>query len=326
MDDGSAAVACVGMPKDSPTRTTADKSQTDYDRGFERCVVTFIDILGYKHLLKTRHAEDIVKVVNALRSFAAGDADDWPNRSDEVRLYTQAFSESVSDAVVRVRTVDTRSKDGPSVYELIDLTSAIIECVNQGILIRGGMTIGPVHVGQNGEGPIFGNAMVRAYEIEENEAVYPRIMIDDEALQAYLQDESLWRSGKFSSNEAQMGLLHIGVAEDGSHFVDYLRATDGLFDDGVAGQLTFLMKHRKLIVDGLQSADAKARRKLVWLANYHNKFIAELRAQYDMSDPDGEFHEEIGVSPSDLFDSLTIEQSWTKVVTRLDELAGVADL
>ena len=44
-----------------------------YERGFERCVVTFIDILGYKQILKTRHAEDIAKVVKALRTFTAGD-------------------------------------------------------------------------------------------------------------------------------------------------------------------------------------------------------------------------------------------------------------
>jgi hypothetical protein len=317
------------MPKKASAPPPPDKAPTDYERGFERCVVTFIDILGYKHLLKTRHAKDIAKVVNALRSFTAGDADeeDTPKSSDEVRLYTQSFSESVSDAVVRVRTVDTQSKDGPFAYELIDLALAIVECVNQGILIRGGMTIGPVHVGLDGQGPIFGNGMVRAYEIEENEAVYPRIMIDDEALQAYLSDKSLWQDGEFNPHEARLSVQYLGVADDGSHFVDYLRAADaGEFDDGVAGQFTFLARHRKLIVDGLKSTDAKVRRKLVWLANYHNRFVAELRVKYDMNDPNGAFYDEIGTSPPKLFDSLMIEQSWTNVISRLNDLAGDVEL
>lgn len=161
------------MPADSEITSGPEATLTDYDRGFERCVVTFIDILGYKSLLKTRHAADIVKILKSLRAFTAGDADDedLPTRTDEARLYSQSFSESVSDAVVRVRTVDTQSQDGPFLYELIDLMHATIECVNQGILIRGGMTIGPAHIGLDGKGPIFGNAMVRAYEIEENEAV-----------------------------------------------------------------------------------------------------------------------------------------------------------
>lgn len=301
------------------------KAPTDYDRGFERCVVTFIDILGYRNLLKTRKAEDIVKVVQALREFTAGDADgdEPPTRLDEFRMYTQSFSESVSDAVVRVRTVDTQSKDGPFVYELIDLMHAIIECVNQGILVRGGMTIGPVHIGLDGKGPIFGNAMVRAYEIEENEAVYPRIMIDDGALAAYLSDQSLWQYGAFDQDEARMTMNFIGVAEDGSYFIDYLRAAGpGEFDDGVSGQFNFLQKHHKLIAENLDTDDAKVRRKFVWLANYHNRFISELRQQYDMNDPNSDFEREIGTSPRQLFDKLMIEVRSAGIVA---ELGAIAD-
>lgn len=96
----------------------AQPESTAFDRGFERCVVTFIDILGYKQLLKTRHAADIVKVVKALRRFTKGDTNEDvpPTRSDEMRLYTQSFSEPVSDAVVWARTIDTQSQDGPPVY------------------------------------------------------------------------------------------------------------------------------------------------------------------------------------------------------------------
>lgn len=297
---------------------------TDYDRGFERCVVTFIDILGYRQLLKTKDAQDIVKVVNTLRRFARGDGNsaERPRRSKEVRQYTESFSESVSDAIVRVRTIDTQSQDGPFAYELIDLIHAIVECVNQGILIRGGMTIGPVHVGLIGEGPIFGNGMVRAYEIEQNEAVYPRIMIDDEALESYLDDKSLWQHGMVDGYEAEMVLRFIGIADDGSHFVDYLRGADaGEFDAGVVGQFEFLRRHRDLIVENLETTDAKVRRKIVWLANYHNRFIAELRSRYDMNDPSGEFESEIGIEPSVMFDGLMVDGTWTRVVAQLRSLA-----
>ena len=293
---------------------------TDYARGYERCIVTFIDILGYRVLLKTRNASDIVKIVRTLRAFTAGDADhhEPPTRMDEVRLHTQSFSESVSDAVVRVRTVDTQSQDGPFVHELIDLMHASIECVNQGILVRGGMTIGPVHVGLDGKGPIFGNAMVRAYEIQENEAVYPRIMIDEDAIEVYLTDESLWQDGEFNHCEEETARRFIGVTEDGSYFVDYLNAArPDDFDEGIAGQFLFLQRHRDVIVDGLAKADAKARRKLAWLANYHNRFIAKLREQYDMTDPDGAFEAKTGMAPIHLLDALVIEGSWLSVAARL---------
>lgn len=307
------------MPADSEKTVS-----TDHDRGYERGIVTFIDILGFRALLKTRHASDIVKAVKALRAFTAGEADDDepPVRMDEVRLYSQSFSESVSDAVVRVRTIDTQSQDGPFVHELINLMHASIECVNLGILIRGGMTIGPVHVGLDGKGPIFGDAMVRAYEIEENEAVYPRIMIDEDTINAYLADKSLWQDGEFDSDEAEIAGRFIGVTEDGSYFVDYLNAAGpGEFDEGVAGQFEFLRRHREVIVGGLAKADAKARRKLVWLANYHNRFIAMLRDQYDMADPHGAFEAETGIVPAELFDALVIEGNWSSVGARLAKIA-----
>lgn len=165
--------------------------------------------------------------------------------------------------------------------------------------------------------------MVRAFKIESEEAVYPRIMIDDAALPAYLSDESLWNDADVDADEARLALKLIAVADDGSHFVDYLRAAGpGEFDAGMAGRFDFLWRHRQLIVDNLTTEDQKARRKLVWLANYHNRFIVALREQYDMADPKGEFYAELEVTPTELFDSLMIEGVWTDVNARLAELAA----
>lgn len=219
--------------------------------------------------------------------------------------------------------MDTQSQDGPVIHELIDLTHAIIECVNHGILVRGGMTIGPVHIGSAGKGPIFGDAMVRAYEIEENEAIYPRIMIDDQALETYLSDKSLWQDGQFSGDEARMATSYISVADDGSYFIDYLKAADpGTFDEGVAGYFVFLQRHRDLILGNLDAADAKARRKLVWLANYHNRFTLDLQKKYSMTDPDGLFERTTGCTPINMFKNLMIEVDWASAIATLHTIAA----
>lgn len=294
------------------------------ERGYERCIVTFIDILGYRHLLKTRHSHEIVEILEALRRFTAGDGDEAPSptRMDEVRVYTQAFSESVSDAVVRLRTVDTQSADGPLIAELIDLTHAIIECLNHGIFIRGGLTIGPAHVGYSGKGPIFGDAMVRAFEIEQNEAVYPRIVLDEAALASYSEDNSLWQDRIFNAFEAGLAREFIAIAEDGTYFLDYLRAAGpGEFDAGVEGRFQFLKRHRDLIVEGLKNNDPNVRRKFVWLGNYHNRFVENLRATYDLNDPEGAFETEIGISPSSMFEMLVIDPTWQSHIRRIDQIA-----
>lgn len=302
---------------------TKSKQPSPTDRGFETGIVTFLDILGYRVILRTRDASEIVEIVGKLRRFGKGDGDEAtpPRRMKEARLYSQAFSESVSDAIVRVRTVDTQQRSGAFVFELIDLMHAMIECVAAGILLRGGMTIGPVHIGTDGKGPIFGEAMVRAYEIEEREAVYPRIMIDEALVNKYVSDPGLWQDGALNAYEACLTINFIAISDDGSYFLDYLRAAGpGEFDDGVAGQFEFLRRHQSLVVEGLDIDALAVRRKYVWLANYHNRFVTELASRYDLDDPNGEFHDELGVSPREMFDTLTIEATWASALDRLKAL------
>lgn len=291
--------------------------------GYERAIVTFIDILGFRALIETRDTAEILEILQFLRASTRGDGheDPRPTRSDEARLHTQSFSESVSDAVVRVRTTVTQSHDGPFLYELLNLMHAQIQCLSRGILIRGGLTLGNIHVGPGGEGPVFGPAMVRAYQIEQSEAVYPRIMIDEAAIEAFLEDPTLWQESQFDENDLEMAQRYISVAEDGSYFLDYLAAADaGEFDHGEAGRFTFLETHRDLIERELQSSQGRERRKLIWLANYHNRFVAELRIWYDMADASGEFEAEMEISPAELFDSLMIDGNWLHFEERLAEL------
>ena len=219
----------------------------------------------------------------------------------------------MSDAVVRVRTIETQSQDGPFLYELLNLMHAQIECLNRGILIRGGLTIGDVHVGFDGSGPVFGPAMVRAYEIEQTEAVYPRVAIDEAAIEAFLSDRFLWQEGQFDENDFEMARRYIAVGEDGSYFLDYLAAADtGEFDDGDIGRFSFLTRHREFIESELRSVTGRERRKLIWLANYHNRFVAELRTRYDNTDASGEFAALLGATTAELFDSLHIDGSWLR--------------
>lgn len=303
--------------------TTPTDSAPTSPSGYERAIVTFIDILGFRHLLATRDAGQILEILSLLRNYTRGDGHEEPvsNRLDELRLYSQSFSESVSDAVVRVRTTETQSQDGPFLYELLNLMHAQIECLNRGILIRGGLTIGEVHVGIHGSGPVFGPAMVRAYEIEQKEAVYPRITIDEAAVEAFLNDPFLWQEGQFDENDLEMAQRYIAVGEDGSYFLDYLAAADaGEFDDGEIGRFSFLMRHRDLIERELRSVSGKERRKLIWLANYHNRFVADLRTRYDMTDASGEFVALFEVTPDELFDSLHISGSWLRFGARLANL------
>lgn len=242
--------------------------------GYEDCIVSFIDILGFKELLK-RPASEVMRILKILRHFATPREQTKPRRMKEMRLMSRAFAESVSDAVVRIRVYETQYRDGAFFYEMLDLLHAQIDCVNSGVLIRAGVTVGRAHVGANGEGPVFGEAMARAYRIESDEAVFPRIVIDEAAYQAFLSDVRLQSEDNDFDEERKHvdGLLKVG--EDGTRFIDYLRGASKEAND-MAEYYTFLDRHAQLIRNGLSTTDGRTRRKYVWLARYHNDVLNEL--------------------------------------------------
>jgi hypothetical protein len=199
-------------------------------KGYESCIVSFIDVMGFRELLD-RPAGEVLKVLNLLRDFTTPRYEAPVTRMKDARLVSRAFAESVSDAVVRLRVYETQFRDGAFFLELINLLHVQIECVNAGVLIRAGVAIGPVYVGVNGEGPFFGAGLVRAYKIESEEAVFPRIVVDDAAYNAFLADEQLRSEENELGEEREYVDRLLRIGEDGTRFIDYLRAAQTEVDD-----------------------------------------------------------------------------------------------
>ncbi|MCT9000453.1 hypothetical protein [Chelativorans intermedius] len=247
--------------------------------GYEPCIVSFIDVLGFQDLLETRHAHDIRDVLVQLREFTAPVEELPTRRMKDARLLSRAFADSVSDAVVRVRVFDTQFNDGAFFHELLDLLHAQVECIGHGVVIRAGVAIGNAHVGLNGKGPVFGPAMVRAYEIETNEAIHPRVVVDQAAYESFLADARLRNQDHELDEELQYVDQLLRVDVDGTRFVDYLGASESEFDDP-AGYFLFLQSHAELIHDKLAATAGRVREKFEWLATYHNSVVEGLLEEF----------------------------------------------
>jgi hypothetical protein len=271
---------------------------------YEACIVTFIDILGFRTLVTDRSAADVHRTIKALERFTK--PHDSAIGPEDTGLISQAYAQSVSDAVVRIRPYQTRYRDGALIREIIDLLHAQMELVNLGVLIRAGVTIGDACVPAKGDGPVFGPAMVRAYEIESQEAIYPRIVIDDDALKQHALDPLLRSDSNSLADEQKMLGQLLAVGDDGTRYIDYL-AAEGEFDYPEL-YLEFLQTHAKLIRTGRSdNTNRSVRRKYDWLAVYHNKRVDGIRKGL-LSNRQRmvTFYEEYEVEPQDFLDSIAV--------------------
>ncbi|MFY2824191.1 hypothetical protein [Ruegeria sp. MALMAid1280] len=199
-------------------------------------------------------------------------------------MISEVYAAIVSDAIARVRTMETQYQAGPLVWELIDLLHIRVEFLQSGNLVRGTLTIGHMHLGIGFEGPVFGPGLVQAYEMEEREVVFPRIAVHEDVIERHRRDRNLWREGHdFEDEERHLRNL-LRQDDSGLHYIDYLRASLSEFDAPYLDWLGFLQSHKEFVEAGLvNNPNAMVRRKFNWLRNYHNAAIDEALSGFEQN-------------------------------------------
>lgn len=243
---------------------------------YRPAVITFLDVLGFSALVGTRPAEEIARIVSLTRRFAQPDEDHDDDEGEGEHRIERTRSFAFSDSVVRVRAYDTDASMGALFHEVIDLVHAQADLANRGVLVRGGLTVGEVHA----EGDVvFGPGFNRAYGLEHDTAVHPRIVIGPEVLAALRADPRLRAEHHDLGDETAYLRDLLRRGDDGLWFVDYLRAIEREMDEPDTYP-DFLAHHRALILQGAEGAPPRVLHKHLWLARYHN---AVVRRRY----PDG---------------------------------------
>lgn len=242
---------------------------------YEPAIVTFLDVLGFRDLVHGGDADAVDAKLRAVERFTR------PSASIDAADPEESFDPLVfqfSDAIVRIRRTRTKwNRERPIgllFHELLDLVHAQGELVNHGVLIRGGVTYGPVYTS---EARVFGPAVVAAYELESRFALYPRIVVDPALLKAFQNDDLLKAAHHDLESEAEYIRKLVRRGDDGIWHVDYLRAVETELDD-IALYPEFLMSHRRLIIEGAKrfAGLSSPLSKYMWLASYHNARIGEL--------------------------------------------------
>lgn len=222
----------------------------------EEYMVAFIDVLGASKKIKTdsigslntvhRVYERALKLYNEQPLFERHTTFGEDDTVEQIKI--KIFSDNI---VLYTKVNDDLRGCFIHLVYLAAFMQAIF--LNEGLLVRGGIAKGDFY---GDDIMIWGNALVTAYEIENNIAVYPRIVV---------------QSGIINGVEEEFAKEFecLSVDEDGCYYVDYL--SDYLFDD-IDGAINKAVDKCEIELKDAgyksEKENSKVIQKLIWQKNY----------------------------------------------------------
>ena len=162
---------------------------------YEERIIAFVDILGFKNIIKESETNDqklktIYQALDFLKT--REESNEWNLKFIEIEEEAQrkglenfditkntncsCFSDSI---IVSVAVANEKTNEIASTL-ISNLAYIGAKLLSEGILIRGGLTIGKlIH---NNNGVIMGQGLIDAYELENRIAKYPRIILSDKLI------------------------------------------------------------------------------------------------------------------------------------------------
>ncbi|MEE0969282.1 MAG: hypothetical protein U0M06_07945 [Clostridia bacterium] len=234
------------------------------DLNYKKKVIAFLDIMGFKNTINktvddTSFRENLIDCLIRLKGMENSRKSLVGVKFLEGKEVT-AFSDSI------VISYDLES-EGSIFNILLDIIFMQIDLTAMGQILRGGVTIGDVF---HGGGVVLGPAMNKAYEIESNLAIYPRIMVDPILLEYAYNNPSFGHSGEYEVKEISRLLL---PCENSYYFTNFLGMSNELeYSYGI-----FMHDVKKIIDEGLKIPSIKIHNKYEWLEKYYNSVASKYK-------------------------------------------------
>jgi len=240
---------------------------------YEQRVVAFIDVLGYKAFtaLPNAEAQRIVELISHHLGAPRFD----PEVNPFITPFAEQFSaKAFSDCIYLTDKLSTQGCQNV----VIQAAALAHNLAVHGLYVRGGITSGRHFQDVN---ILFGEGIVRAYEMERSRAVNPRILIEKAmvdllppaamALVATDADGEMfvdfWRYWPWEHTRMDLDLLYMTAADQYTAKVaDFREAKIHL---------------ERNIADAKKTRSSALSAKFKWLANYHNE---RARALLNVSD------------------------------------------
>lgn len=160
----------------------------------EKYLVAYLDILGFKKQVETYLSDSSNFILDNIKSaiqlaldsdFAIKRDNEWSQDINQPKIEYNQFSDCTCLAIpYSVEDIEMKLKIFSNFIHFIRIFN--LQMLFNHLYIRGGISVGFHHADGN---IIFSEALIKAYEFERN-AIYPRILLDEELL----NDLKLFRS------------------------------------------------------------------------------------------------------------------------------------
>lgn len=231
---------------------------------YSKRIVAFVDILGFK--AKTENAvesddaaDDILYALNRIHKIKQDNEKDNIGRN-VLDIQVTTFSDSA--------VISYPDKKDNLFWLIIDIIHLQLDLILYGVLIRGGICIGDLY--HDGD-IVFGPAMNKAYFLESKVAIYPRIIVEDTAVEHYVKHVD---GDKYDIDDIKSLILE---DNDGLIYVDMLHQDQEMYDMGDE-YYNWLLDIRSIIEGGLSNEKIDIRMKYEWLKKYYNNVVTDDRA------------------------------------------------
>ena len=248
-------------------------------------LVAYIDILGFRELIEEKDPNFISKAIRQVR--------DVTKPNVHTNKYKKENYVIFSDLIVHtVPFADNSDKWKPfeivlNQIKYIALVQAVL--IEKDLWVRGAITVGDM---ERSYGIPFGPGLITAYELERDQAIFPRIIIDEKLLET-LEENGLLEG---TNDKKLMKRLFkcLRRDDDGLVFIDYLGFMAHVLKSDAADFPQLVATHKKLIEKNLHKFRHKKRvlSKYLWLRKYHNavvrtKFGLKQRSEFHIDVPNG---------------------------------------
>lgn len=226
---------------------------------YEKRIVLYLDILGFKSKVdeSTSNYEMFKSIHKALNNIYSDRIKNYqgPMKGVDYGTHISVFSDNIVMS-------EPYEREGSfygfvhSVYWLVN------EILWDGFLVRGAITIGDLY---HDDKVIFGPALNKAYQMESELAIYPRVIISQDDFVTGLK-----RALYGDVDEEAKYLDHIlSIDEDGFIYLNNITKKHEFDDNEV--YIDLLIKLRSKIVEGLKMSNLKVKAKYEWLKTKYNE-------------------------------------------------------